>query len=130
MNRKNHSPPFFRTPHHYRDTAGQCSTGTVTMALILLVCVLSLPVPALGWDFSRHSIPLEDILSGGPTKDGIPSLLNPKYVKAEDAGFMRDDEKVLGVYLNGRARAYPTRILSWHESVNDTFGELPVLVSW
>jgi hypothetical protein len=81
-------------------------------------------------DFSRHSIPLDEIQSGGPPKDGIPALTDPKHVPAAKADFMREEEQVLGVFLNGVARAYPTRILSWHEVVNDRFGELPVLVSW
>lgn len=85
---------------------------------------------AWSWDYSRHIIPLEDIMSGGPPKDGIPALTNPDYVPSDNADFMRDNEQVLGVYLNGTARAYPTRILSWHELVNDFFGDLPVLVSW
>jgi hypothetical protein len=130
MIRKNKRPLSFPALHHFRNTGGKFYIGTFTRTLIILFCIISLPVLALGWDFSKHSIPLDDIQSGGPPKDGIPALMNPKYVKAEEAGFMRDDEKVMGVYLNGIARAYPTRILSWHESVNDTFGELPALVSW
>lgn len=43
---------------------------------------------------------------------------------------MRDDELVLGVALNGVTRAYPIRVLSWHELVNDRCRDLPVLVSW
>jgi hypothetical protein len=82
------------------------------------------------WDFSKHAIPLDEIQGGGPPRDGIPALTNPKYVPATKADFMREEEQVLGVFLNGVARAYPTRILSWHEVVNDRFGELPVLVSW
>jgi hypothetical protein len=69
-------------------------------------------------------------MSGGPPRDGIPALINPKYVTAKDAHFMKEEEQVLGVYLNGVARAFPTRILSWHELVNDRFGNIPVLVSW
>jgi hypothetical protein len=93
--------------------------------------MLCIPLLAWGsWDFSNHIVPLEDIRSGGPPKDGIPALTSPQYVKAQDADYMRDDEQVLGVYLNGVARAYPTRILSWHELVNDSFGGEPVLVSW
>lgn len=85
---------------------------------------------AADWDFSRHSIPLNEIQSGGPPRDGIPALSEPKYVPAAKADFMRDDEQVLGVFLGGVARAYPIRILSWHELVNDRFGNLPVLASW
>ncbi len=98
--------------------------------LTFFILIIFTPLSALGWDFSKHSIPLDDIVSGGPPKDGIPALFNPKYVKARDAHFMQEDEQVLGVYLNGTARAFPTRILSWHELVNDQFANLPVLVSW
>lgn len=104
-----------------------------TIPLVLALCIFLAPPlysATQGWDFSRHSIPVEDIISGGPPRDGIPALIDPKYVKVDDADFMRDDDLVLGVYLNGVARAYPTRILSWHELVNDRFGDTPVLVSW
>ena len=97
---------------------------------LLLFLLVPLSAAAADWDFSRHSIDPEDIQSGGPPRDGIPALDNPKFVAAAAAGFMRADEQVLGVYLNGLARAYPTRILSWHELVNDRFRDLPVLVSW
>jgi hypothetical protein len=92
--------------------------------------MLLIPVAVWGWDFTKHAIPVEQIMSGGPPRDGIPALTNPKYVPADEAGFMKEDERVLGVALNGVARAYPTRILSHHELVNDRFGDLPVLVSW
>ena len=59
------------------------------------------------WDFSKHTIPLEAIQSGGPSKDGIPALNEPRYVPKDSADFMRADEQVLGVVLNGVARAYP-----------------------
>jgi hypothetical protein len=97
----------------------------------LLLILMFFPLPAAAdWDFSKHTIPLDEITGGGPPRDGIPALTNPKYVPVTKADFMREDEQVLGVNLNGVARAYPTRILSWHELVNDRFGELPVLVSW
>jgi len=100
-------------------------------AFLLAVLLLACPMAAFGqWDFSKHSIPLDEIKGGGPTRDGIPALTNPKYVPSVKADFLREEEQVLGVFLNGVARAYPTRILSWHEVVNDRFGKLPVLVSW
>jgi hypothetical protein len=100
-------------------------------AFLLAVLLMACPLAAFGeWDFSKHSIPIDQIQSGGPPRDGIPALTSPKYVSAKKADFIRDDEQVLGVFLNGVARAYPTRILSWHELVNDRFGNLPVLVSW
>jgi hypothetical protein len=97
---------------------------------IVFFLVLLLSPAAWGWDFSKHSVPIEDIVSGGPPRDGIPALNDPKFVKAGKADYMRDDEQVLGVNMNGSARAYPIRILSWHELVNDQFGDQPVLISW
>lgn len=100
-------------------------------AWFLLVVLLLLAHGAFaGWDYSNNLIPLDEIRSGGPPKDGIPALINPENLPASKATFMRAEEQVIGVYLNGVARAYPTRILSWHELVNDRFGRWPVLVSW
>ncbi len=97
----------------------------------LLIALLCFPCAALAeWDFSRHAIDPAEIRSGGPPKDGIPALTDPLFVPAASASFMKNDDQVLGVSLNGVARAYPTRILSWHELVNDRFGDSAVLVSW
>ncbi len=103
------------------------------MRTFLTFLILSLAFPAVttaSWDFSRHAIPLSEIRAGGPPRDGIPALFNPEYVPATDADYMRDNERVLGVYRNGVARAYPIRVLSWHELVNENFGDEPLLVSW
>ena len=98
---------------------------------MLIAILLVLPLNALAqWDFTKHSVPLDEIESGGPPRDGIPALTNPDYVPAGKADYMRPGEQVLGVSLNGVTRAYPTRILSWHEVVNDEFGGEPVLASW
>ena len=97
---------------------------TVCTALLFAVS------PAFGWDFSKSDIPTDEIMGGGPPRDGIPALFNPKYVGAGESDFMRDDEQVLGLEIDGEARAYPLRILSWHELVNDTVGDTPLLVSW
>ena len=102
------------------------------MRFIVFIALFSfLPLTAYGgWDFEKHSIPVDEILSGGPPKDGIPALFSPKYVPAADASFMKNDEKVLGFDLKGVAKAYPLRIMSWHELVNDQIGDSPILVSW
>ena len=84
-----------------------------------------------GFDFSKHSVPLGDIYSGGPSKDGIPSIDNPQFVgssKAED--FLKDEDRVIGVFLNNNAKAYPIRILNWHEIVNDRIGNFSIVVTF
>ncbi len=77
------------------------------------------------------SIPTSAIFDGGPGPDGIPALEYPEIAGGPAAEFVvRDDDRVLGLEVNGTARAYPLRILWWHELVNDTLGGEYVLVSY
>jgi Protein of unknown function (DUF3179) len=80
-------------------------------------------------DFGRHSVPLDEIISGGPPRDGIPSIDDPKFVPASEAA-LPDQEPVIGLVVDGDARAYPLRILIWHEIVNDVVGGVPVAVTY
>ncbi len=83
-----------------------------------------------GFDTAQHSIPVEDIKKGGPKRDAIPSLTNPEFVSAADASHMKDTERVIGVAFKGEAKAYPLRIMDWHEAVNDTLAGRPILTTW
>lgn len=84
---------------------------------------------AYGWNFEKSSIPVDQIQSGGPPKDGIPALLNPTFVTPAESGLDPED-RVIGFVSGGDARAYPIRIMSWHELVNDEVNGKPVLASW
>jgi hypothetical protein len=75
-------------------------------------------------------IPEDEIRSGGPPKDAIPALTSPEMVSAEDAGYLAPDDLVVGVYLEGESKAYPLRILVWHENANDTVGTTPIAVTY
>ena len=77
-----------------------------------------------------HEIRLEEILWGGVAKDGIPALNYPKFIDAADAGYLVDDDPVFGVLINGDARAYPYRIMDWHEMANDVVGGVPVALAY
>ena len=70
-------------------------------------------------------IRLEEIVWGGVRKDGIPALVRPKFVAA-GARYLGEGELVFGLVVNGDARAYPHRILDWHEMANDVVGGVPV----
>ena len=100
------------------------------------VGLLSLGLPGFagpasaGFDLSKHSVPVDQILSGGPGKDGIPAILKPVFLPASEAAFLRDDDRVLGISRGGQAKAYPIKILNWHEIVNDTIGDKPVVVTY
>ena len=74
-------------------------------------------------------IDLDNLLNGGPPKDGIPSIDNPKFDTAETTPF-DEDETVIGVVMNGEAKAYPYGIMNWHEIVNDSIGGINVSVTY
>ncbi len=78
----------------------------------------------------KHLIPLDKIKGGGPPKDGIPSIDNPVFTDVENSQFMSDSDTVIGLEINGDAKAYPLFILVWHEIVNDTVGNTPVSVTY
>ena len=81
-------------------------------------------------DFSRTSVAWEDIKSGGPPKDGIPPIDAPRFKPATEISDIADLEPVIGLDLAGDARAYPLRVLIWHEIANDTVGGIPVAVTY
>ena len=86
-----------------------------------------------GWktDFSRHTVPFTEILSGGPPRDGIPPIDQPKFIDfAEGDRYLGRLEPVISFELNGDVRAYPLQILTWHEIVNDVVGGVPVAVTF
>jgi hypothetical protein len=78
----------------------------------------------------EREIRLEEIVWGGVRKDGIPALTNPEHVPAADATYLEDDELVFGVEIAGDARAWPLRILDWHEMLNDVVGGVPVTLAY
>jgi len=82
------------------------------------------------FDLSNNNIELRDFMSGGPKKDGIPALTNPQFISANQADFLDDKDPVVGISINGRARAYPLQILNWHEIVNDQISNIPIAVTW
>ena len=71
-------------------------------------------------------IRLDEIVWGGVRQDGIPPLRSPAMLAAHDIGYLEDDHIVFGLSVNGDARAYPKRILAWHEMFVDVVGGVPV----
>ena len=107
---------------------------SVSICIWLLVSSLTLPAHAAedrlnGFRLAPSSLPIEEILAGGPPKDGIPALDHPPMLTVS-AAQLDDEAWVIGIESKGEARAYPIQILVWHELVNDTIGDLPILVSY
>jgi len=86
-----------------------------------------------GWrtDFSISSVRFDDIVSGGPPKDGIPAIDAPVFESIADARTWIDGlSPVVALEVNGEAKAYPMAIMTWHEITNDTIGGVPVTVTF
>ncbi len=110
------------------------------IAVASLIAVLTL-TPAVadprqwtgeGWktEFTKTSIDFGEIVSGGPPRDGIPSIDDPVFVEASKIDDIGDREPVIIFPLEGEPRAYPLRILIWHEIVNDVVNDRPVAVTY
>jgi len=122
------------------------ATGLLALALVSLTIAFSMPPEASGddtqelprgwardWsntDFSRTSIRLGEIRSGGVPRDRIPAINEPAYTHVSLITKITDTEPVISVFLGGEKRAYPLRILMWHEIVNDTLGGVPIAVTF
>jgi hypothetical protein len=83
-----------------------------------------------GFKLDNAIVPQEEILSGGPPKDGIPAILEPKFISAAKVAFLSPGDQVIGIEGGGQARAYPIRILNLHEVVNDTVNGIPIVVTF
>ena len=119
--------------------ASACAT-TPTPAPSTMTVELAAPVPTAalafstrGWktNFARTAIPLSEIQSGGPPRDGIPPIDEPRFVSPTDASaWLKDQEPVIVFELNGEVRAYPLQILIWHEIANDVVAGVPVAITF
>ena len=112
-----------RTPLTASDVFGQLS-GSPNVPTRLL----------LGWgntDFTKHSVPFFEIISGGVRRDRIPPIEHPTFVSVSEAReYMGDDGPVIALEVGGDAKAYPLDILQWHEIVNDELGGVPVTITY
>lgn len=82
-------------------------------------------------DFSRHTVPYSDILSGGPPKDGIPAIDDPLFISVDEAdAYLKDLEPVVFIQIGEDTRAYPLQTLTWHEIVNDVVDGKPVAITF
>jgi len=79
---------------------------------------------------TKKSVPLSDLHQGCPARDCIPSIDDPRYLSAEDATHVADDDLVITLSYKGEYRAYPSKILDHHEIVNDTIGGDPLAITW
>jgi hypothetical protein len=91
-----------------------------------------LRVSTANWatDFSRHEVPLGEIISGGPGKDGIPAIDEPNFQPVDRVDWLVEREPVIAFGIGDDWRAYPIQILVWHEIVNDEVADTPVTITF
>ncbi len=100
------------------------------LALVVVATAASAAPTKNGFDLSNALVPVAEILPGGPPRDGIPAIDRPRFDRAADTDAVAPEDFVLGVNLNGEVKAYPLRIMNWHEIVNDRFGATRVVVTY
>ena len=118
----------------------QLSRQTICTALAMIAVLALAPMAEANpdrWrragfttDFSKTNIDLNTIFSGGPPKDGIPSIDNPTFQPASSVDWLQGREPVIQLELKETVKAYPLQILIWHEIVNDQIGQIPVSVTY
>jgi hypothetical protein len=87
----------------------------------------------LSWNtnWNKHTIDYEELLSGGPKRDGIPPIDKPKFIKVNEAKkWIGDKEPVIFVKVNDKVKIYPIQVLMWHEIVNDTLDNKKISVTF
>lgn len=75
-------------------------------------------------------IPEDEVMDGGPGKDGIPSVDDPQFSSVSAINFLSPDDLVIGFKANGEARSYPHPVMDWHEITNDKAGGIPIAVTY
>lgn len=81
-------------------------------------------------DQDNWLIPQGEVVDGGPGKDGIPSIDNPKFANASSINFIPDDRRVIGIKIGNEIKVYPHQIMDWHEIVNDDVGDEPIALTF
>ena len=97
---------------------------------VVLIVLVSCSGNDINKDDGPWIIPSEQVVDGGPGKDGIPALNNPEKIPASSATFLAEDDLVLGYYDGENATAYPVIILDWHEIINDNINDIPLAITY
>ena len=92
--------------------------NTAFTALLALLGVSAV----LAGQYDDPSSLIVHLRAGGPPKDGIPALTNPQFVRPDEVTYVAEEDLVIGVYVNGVAKAYPENLGWWHEIINDEIG--------
>lgn len=96
----------------------------------LLVAVAASAASLGGFDLANLAVDRKVLVAGGPGKDGIKTVDAPEFSHIGEAGWIGRDTEVLGVEVEGESKAYPLRMLEYHQIVNDVVGGVPIAVTY
>lgn len=115
-----------------RQTLGLLIAGAIALAAFTWFGNSMMAGPTSGWktDFSKSTIDMDQVVSGGVPRDGIPPIDNPRFQPVDSVYHLSPNSPVVAVKIAGDARAYPLEVLTRHEIVNDVVGEIPVAVTF
>jgi hypothetical protein len=108
----------------------RCERGAILLALAALSAGPAGGESLGGFELSRLTVPRERVVAGGPGRDGIVSVDAPEFSHIGEATWIGRDTEVIGVELPGGSRAYPVRMLEYHQIVNDVVGGVPIAVTY
>jgi len=118
-------------PQLVQSALSQIRRGAALCVAALLVLSGAVEARRLnGFNLDDAAVPERQVEYGGLPRDAIPAINNPNFVTAGDAEFLAPADRVLGVEIQGGAKAYPVAILNWHEVVNDRIGTQYFVVSY
>lgn len=100
------------------------------VSIPLVISAVQSAMPMNGFDISGSLVPEDEIHHGGPPRDGIPAISNPRFISHLKAGWLQPDDRVIGIEIDGHRRAYPIRILDHHEIVNDRIGDRAIAITY
>jgi uncharacterized protein DUF3179 len=106
------------------------SLKILLMLLLMTVIIAAYGQRKNGFDLRNSEINTDLIKQGGPPKDGIPALTNPDFLSANKVNYLQNKDAVIGVSVNGEHRAYPLKIMNYHEIVNDEVGGEAIVISY
>jgi uncharacterized protein DUF3179 len=122
----------------YRIVERAAFASLIALILVLAFISVSQAAPsdttkgprAFGFDLGNASVPVREIKPGTTGRDRIPAITEPDFVSVEEVDYLRPADLVVGVVRGAEARAYPLRILVWHEIVNDMIGTQAIAVTY
>ncbi len=108
---------------------GKIRVGPSAIVLVMATVAGAAPIKN-GFDLADALVGADEILPGGPPRDGIPAIDHPRFVRRSAAGFLAPDDRILGVVRGTVEKAYPISIMNWHEIVNDRFADEWVAITY